>query len=120
SYEFRAYEPQDLSMLQTLADHCGGALERIRAEQALHESEMLFHSVWQNSVDGMRLTDENGKMVAVNEAFARLVGMRREDLEGKPLTAIYSDSENSEKILQKYCQRFRDRVIEKHIERRLM
>ena len=39
SYAFKAYNQQDLSTLQTLADHCGGALERIRAEQALHESE---------------------------------------------------------------------------------
>ena len=120
SYELKAYGPQDLVTLQTLADHCGGALERIRAEQALHESEMLFHSVWQNSVDGMRLTDEHGNMVAVNEAFCKLVGMRRDQLEGKPLSAIYADSENTENILQKYRQRFRDRVIEKHIERRLM
>src|SRR5207249_11377656 len=29
----------DLGTLQSLADHCGGALERIRAEQALHASE---------------------------------------------------------------------------------
>jgi len=34
-----AYTQQDLATLQTLADHCGGALERIRAEDALHKSE---------------------------------------------------------------------------------
>jgi len=34
-----AYSQQDLATLQTLADHCGGALERIRAEDALHKSE---------------------------------------------------------------------------------
>jgi len=39
SYSIKAYTQQDLNTLQTLADHCGGALERIRAEQALHESE---------------------------------------------------------------------------------
>ena len=42
SYTFNAYSHQDLSTLQTLADHCGGALERIRAEQALRQSELLF------------------------------------------------------------------------------
>src|ERR1035441_8880092 len=35
SYTPRAYAQADLNTLQTLADHCGGALERIRAEQAL-------------------------------------------------------------------------------------
>jgi len=39
SFVFNAYTQQDLMTLQTLADHCGGALERIRAEDALHKSE---------------------------------------------------------------------------------
>ena len=68
----------------------------------------------------MRLTDEDGDIIAVNEAFCKLVGMRQEELEGKPFTVIYADSERPERILQKYCQRFRGRVIEKQIERKLM
>lgn len=35
SYAFNAYTPEDLRTLQTLADRCGGALQRIRAEEAL-------------------------------------------------------------------------------------
>src|ERR1043166_3471436 len=100
SYTLKAFAQRDLSTLQTLADHCGGALERIRAEQALRSSEMLFHSVWENSVDGMRLTDEDGNIVAVNEAFCRLVGLPRHELEGAPFTVIYAESENPERILQ--------------------
>lgn len=38
SYTLNAYTHQDLGILQMLADHCAGALERIRAEQALKES----------------------------------------------------------------------------------
>jgi len=120
SYKLKAYSQQDLTTLQALGDHCGGALERIRAEQALHESEMLFHSVWENSVDGMRLTDEHGTVVAVNEAFCKLVGMRRDELQGRPFTVIYADSENPERILQTYRRRFQERVIERQIERKLM
>ena len=36
SYEPQAYGEQDLSLLQALAAHCGGALERIRAEEDTH------------------------------------------------------------------------------------
>ena len=39
SYKLKAYDDNDLAALQTLADYCGGALERIRAEQALKGSE---------------------------------------------------------------------------------
>lgn len=35
SYTPRAYSENDLRTLQALADHCGGALERIRAEQEI-------------------------------------------------------------------------------------
>jgi PAS domain S-box-containing protein len=38
SYAPDAYNEGDLATLQALADHCGGALERIRAEAALQES----------------------------------------------------------------------------------
>jgi two-component system cell cycle sensor histidine kinase/response regulator CckA len=38
SYELRAYDSADLVVLQTLADHCGSALERLRIEEALRES----------------------------------------------------------------------------------
>jgi PAS domain S-box-containing protein len=99
--------------------HVRDITERKLAEAALRSSEMLFHSVWENSVDGMRLTDEAGSIVAVNQAFCKLVGMQREELEGKPFTVIYAESERPERILQKYRQRFRERVIEKQIERKL-
>lgn len=99
--------------------HVRDVSERKQAESALRSSEMLFHSVWENSVDGMRLTDENGLIVAVNDAFCDLVGMNRVELEGKPFTVIYADSEQPERILRGYRERYRDRVIERQIERRL-
>lgn len=99
--------------------HVRDISERKQTESALRSSEMLFHSVWENSVDGMRLTDEHGLIVAVNEAFCKLVGMSRAELEGNPFTVIYADMEQPERILKKYQQRFRDRVIERQIERRL-
>jgi len=100
--------------------HVRDVTERKQTERALRSSEMLFHSVWENSVDGMRLTDENGIVVAVNQAFCHLTGLTRLELEGKPFTVIYADSEQPERILQKYRERFRGRVIERQIERRIV
>jgi signal transduction histidine kinase len=39
SYTPHAYDAADLAALQALADHCGGALERLRIEAALRERE---------------------------------------------------------------------------------
>jgi signal transduction histidine kinase/CheY-like chemotaxis protein len=39
SYTPEAYTPQSLKTLQALADHCGGALNRIRTESALRKTQ---------------------------------------------------------------------------------
>jgi PAS domain S-box-containing protein len=99
--------------------HVRDITDRKLAEAALRSSEMLFHSVWENSVDGMRLTDENGTIVAVNEAFCKLVGLRRDELEAKPFTVIFAESEQPRRMLEEFRRRFRDRVIGKQRARRL-
>jgi PAS domain S-box-containing protein len=99
--------------------HVRDVTDRNLAEAALRSSEMLFHSVWENSVDGMRLTDGSGNVVAVNDAFCTLVGMPREELEGRPFTAIRAESEQPAKLLEEFCRRFRERIVEKPSELRL-
>jgi two-component system cell cycle sensor histidine kinase/response regulator CckA len=99
--------------------HVRDISERQRAEAALRSSEMLFHSVWENSVDGMRLTDENGVIVAVNQAYCQLVGMSLTELPGRPFTVVYAAAEQPALILSLYRERFRNRVIERRVERRL-
>ena len=99
--------------------HVRDITDRKLAEAALRSSEMLFHSVWENSADGMRLVDENGTIVAVNEAFCKLVCMRRDELEGKPFTVILAESEQPGQMLEDFRRRFREWAIEKQRARRL-
>jgi PAS domain S-box-containing protein len=42
SYQPHAFAPEDLPVLQALADYCGGALERIRSEELAHESQVRY------------------------------------------------------------------------------
>jgi len=87
--------------------HVRDVTERRAAEVALRNSETMFRSVWENSADGMRLTDENGVMVAVNSAFCKLVGLSQNELEGKLFTVVYADSAEREKMPAGYRERFR-------------
>ncbi|MGD0744179.1 MAG: PAS domain S-box protein, partial [Verrucomicrobiota bacterium] len=86
--------------------HVRDVTDRHAAATALRSSEALFRSVWENSADGMRLTDEHGVIVAVNSAFCKLVGLGQNELEGKPYTVVYAESAEREKMLERNHERF--------------
>jgi len=92
--------------------------EQRKMEEAVRDSERRFRSIWENSADGMRLTDEQGTIIAVNPAYCKLVGLGASELEGQSLTAVHPP-ENREKVLLQYCERFRTRIIESYFERKV-
>ena len=69
------------------------------------ESEATFRSVWEHSIDGMRLTDSEGRIIAVNEAFCRLVKLPREKLEGQIFSVAYQ-GHGAEDGIEVYQKRF--------------
>jgi sigma-B regulation protein RsbU (phosphoserine phosphatase) len=93
---------------------------RKEAQEKLRFSESRFRSVWQNSSDGMRLTDEHGIVLAVNPSFCRIVGLPPEDLIGRAYTAVYSSDEDTADMMLKYQQRFAERRIEGQLERHVL
>jgi len=90
--------------------HVRDITERRAAAATLQSSETLFRSVWENSVDGMRLTDENGLIVAVNDAYCKLVGMEAHLLEGKLFTFVYATSEDWEVMVRNLREHFATRA----------
>jgi PAS domain S-box-containing protein len=115
SYRPHAYSQKDLQTLQTLADCCGVALERIWADEARRESESQFRLVWDSSGDGMRLTNREGIMVRVNDAYCRMVQKSRAELEGQPLTIVHSEA-NADFVLSTYQTRVDSNTLVPHLE----
>ncbi len=58
-------------------------------ESALLKSEKLFKSIWNNSVDGMRILDQDGNIFMVNPAFCEMVGLSEDELIGKPISVLF-------------------------------
>lgn len=110
SYRRNAYAPADLETLQALADHCGGALERIQSAAALRTSEQRFRQVWESAAEGMRLTDAQGRIIAANEAFCRMMGLERKDIEGQLMCTPYAEADRA-RILNGYLKRFAARDV---------
>lgn len=80
------------------------------------ESESRFRSIWENSLDGMRLLDENGVIVDVNDAYCKLVQMSADQLKGKILNVVYKVKDSSPSAIKEYKDKFDSRNVEKKIE----
>ena len=78
-----AYTKRDLEMLEMLASECSGALERVRVEEQLHESQRRFRDIFENSPDAIFVEDLKGNVLDVNLAASLLHGAPREQLIGK-------------------------------------
>jgi PAS domain S-box-containing protein len=51
--------------------------------------EERFRVIWEHSADGMRVTDKEGIIVMVNEAYCALVQKEKKELLGKLFTEVY-------------------------------
>lgn len=58
---------------------------RKRTEQALAESEQIFRSFFEQSKDGLVLTNSEGNVIAWNAGAEELTGITRDEVLGKPV-----------------------------------
>ncbi len=79
--------------------------KRIEAQEKLKTSENTFRAIWEKSQDGMRLTDENGIIYMCNNAYARMVGFNKSELEGYPLSKVF-DISIRKKMMHDYLENF--------------
>ena len=85
---------------------------RLEAEASLEKRLSL---VWEISADGMRMTDAQGRVVRVNEAYCRLVDKPRDQVEGQLFPSVYQEPER-ERATAAYRQRFERREIRPRLE----
>ncbi|MGI8906864.1 MAG: PAS domain S-box protein [Candidatus Sumerlaeaceae bacterium] len=102
SYKFNAYTASDLQMLQSLADHCGGALERTRAEEQVR----LLESAVRLSSDMVIITAADPgsptgtRIVFANDAVCQATGYLREELMGQSLAILQGPDTDREVLAQ--------------------
>ena len=85
-----------------------------RAEASLRASEERFHSVWNNSADGLRLTDRDGLIIDVNDAYAAMVKIPREQLLGRVFSTTYAPQRPSDDLTL-YQHRFDSDELLRHL-----
>ena len=90
--------------------------DRKLAESKLIKSENEFRTVWENSANGLRLSDENGTILRVNKSFCEIFEMSKDEIEGNTIDNIYNPK-NKEKILSKYRERYINNTLDSHVEK---
>lgn len=60
-----------------------------------------FLRLWETARDGLRLTDAEGRILAVNEAYCQLAGVSPRELIGRPFTCVYPEAER-QTVLEQY------------------
>ncbi|MDP1677505.1 MAG: PAS domain S-box protein [Bacteroidota bacterium] len=93
--------------------------ERKGYEEALQKSEIFFRSVWEHSTSGMRVTDENGIVMSVNEAFCAMVGKTKKEMIGSSFSVIYSEKVKSH-IIENHRERFLTKTVPAFMEKEVL
>ena len=89
--------------------------QRIETQQKLVSSENIFKAIWENSKDGMRLTDEDGIIVLCNKAFAQLFDKSISELLNRPISDLYFE-EKEEVSIANYKQNFIRGMVNDYLE----
>jgi two-component system, cell cycle sensor histidine kinase and response regulator CckA len=88
SYTADAYDEQDLATLQELADHCGGAIERLRIEHALRESEAQLARTEAFALVMTAHLSLEGHWLKVPPTLGRLLGLEEHRLLGTSIDEL--------------------------------
>jgi hypothetical protein len=89
--------------------------QRREAEEALRRSEEQLRLVWEESMDGMRLTDERGTIIRANPAFAKIFAKSADELKGQPFTCCYAAADAGS-ILAAWRSQVVARTLDAHAE----
>lgn len=88
--------------------------EKKHAHEEILKSEAQFRSVWEKSFDALRLTNEEGIILLVNDSYCKITGKSKEELEGKYYNVVYiNDNRHS---VKKFRDDFKQRTFRTNYE----
>jgi PAS domain S-box-containing protein len=107
----RVFTTDEASFLASVADVVATTLRRVRAEEALRESEERFRTIFESAPIGITVLDRDGRPVEANRAFEEMLGYTEEELLGYPLADHEHPDDESEELWSELVSGRRDQVV---------
>ena len=82
------------------------------------KSENILKQLWDTSIVGFRITDKNGIIIDVNDAYAKIFHKTKDELIGQHFSLCY-DISVREKISERYQERFSKLINPLEMQRKL-
>jgi PAS domain S-box-containing protein len=79
----RVWSADEVSAVRETAEYTWTAMERVRAETALQESEAKFRTLFETSNDGFWWLDRHGCVTEASSGLATMLGYTQEELIGR-------------------------------------
>jgi PAS domain S-box-containing protein len=89
-------DEEEISLLEELAEDLSFAWAKIKAEEALQESEEKYRAAFNTSPDLFYRVDPEGKIVDCNDTSIKTLGYTRNELIGMPLFDIYAEESKAD------------------------
>jgi PAS domain S-box-containing protein len=109
----RAFNEDDLNVLQSLANMLASAAERLRTERAFRESEARARAMLETTVDGIITIDARGRIQSFNSAAEDIFGYAAAEVMGKNVKVLMPSPyhEEHDGYLQSYHETGRRHII---------
>jgi PAS domain S-box-containing protein len=82
----RVWTPFEIAMAEAATERLWTALQRLRTDFALRESEQRYRLIFEQAEDIIFTADIDQRITDANEAGARAIGLHRDDLIGRPIS----------------------------------
>lgn len=89
----RRLPPNEICLLQSMADGLGAAIELRRCDETLRESEERFRAIVAGGAIGVALFDIECKLFETNEMFRNFIGLTQERLNGSQFQTLVHQEE---------------------------
>lgn len=86
-----AYAPEDLSLMQAIADQAGVAVLNARLYAESQAAQKRYRELFEDSIDPIIITNLEGRIVEINRRAAQVSGFSPDALRSQPVSRLHQE-----------------------------